>query len=328
MIVRGTEYRPMCGAAGVQGFVGEEYPHHRYLRRMGLDLTGMGFSAKTVVLNPRTGNMPLREDGITPKEFTPECILPNLKMKNLLLSLKMIRGGYMLNAVSLSCPGLDFILNTGKWQEREEPFRISFMAVAPTFKERMLETRSFAKKLGKELPFFKSKVLLQVNVSCANVGLDLHMLIYEVETMLGIPAAELDVPIEVKVNVLMPIEAAKAIAEDPNCDALCVSNAIKFGAMQDKINWKKLFGSDISPLAKFGGGALSGPPIFPHVRKWVRDAREAGIKKPINAGGGISRASDVDLLKSDGASGEFIGTIVNMRPRRVQGIIQRAYQIF
>lgn len=328
MKLRGIDFGPVLCASGAMGFFGEGYRHHKLLRRLGLDFGGCTFVAKTTTLNGRAGNMPMREDGITPVELMPRCILPNFsKAKNIPISIRMFLQGIMLNAVSLSGPGFEFLLETGRWQNLIKNFFISVMSVAETAEERILEFRSLAKKLIQYLPEFKAKIGLQINISCPNVGLNIDELVYEAETYLDY-ASELDAPLMPKFNVLTPVAVAKQIAEHPSCDALCISNTIPWGKLPERINWKKLLGTDISPLAEFGGGGLSGWPLLQLVSEWVSCARATGISKPINAGGGILSPADAETLFSVGASSVFIGSVATLRPWRVKRIIRRAQGLF
>jgi dihydroorotate dehydrogenase len=235
--------------------------------------------------------------------------------------------GIILNAVGLSGPGAKALLDTGRWQKRTKPFGISFMAVGLTREERAPELAMFVKLLKKYLPQFAAKIFLQINYSCPNVGLNPSLLIDEVISGLKL-ASYLGIPLMPKFNILAPIEALKEISKSPWCDAICVSNTIPWGKLAAKINWKKLFGSDISPLAGFGGGGLSGAPLLLLVAEYVEQMRNAGITKPINAGGGILSPGDVDLMHHVGASSVFIGSVATLRPWRVQPIIQRTHQLF
>ncbi len=327
MKLRGIEFGNVLGASGAQGFFGEGYLHHRLLGPFGPKFDGCTFVAKTTTLNGRKGNMPMQEDGITPREFMPRCIFPNfLRVKNIPISIGMFLKGLMLNAVGLSGPGAEFLLETGRWQDLTETFFLSVMSVAQTAGERILEIRSFVKKLVQYLPEFKARVGLQINISCPNVGLNIDELVYETETMLDF-ASELDVPLMPKFNILTPVTVAKQIAEHPSCDALCISNTIPWGKLPERINWKELFGTDVSPLAEFGGGGLSGWPLLPLVEEWVREARKIGITMPINAGGGILAPRDVNALMRAGASSVFLGSIASLRPWRVRATIRYANQL-
>ena len=278
MILRDIDFGHILVGSGTQGFFGEGYWYHKYFKPLGLDFESSTFVAKTTTLRPRMGNLPLKDDGITPKELFPKCIK--------VYPCK----GLVLNAVGLSGPGAEFLFKDGRWQKIKKPFFISFMAVGESFEMRYLEAVNFAILFKKYLHSFSASVGLQINSSCPNVKIKIDQCTQaeEMKIILEIISAYLPaVPLMPKINVLTPVEVAKKISDDPNCDALCVSNTIPWGALPDKINWKKLFGTDVSPLAHLGGGGLSGKPLLPIVAEWLADARKIGITKPINAGGGI-----------------------------------------
>lgn len=313
MRLRGIDYGPCLDASGVRGWFGEGYPYHHLLRPFGLNFEGSTFVAKTTTMHARPGNMPLQEDGITPAEFRPRCIV-----------VKPFKG-VVLNSVGLSGPGFKNLLDRYMWQIIKKPFFLSFMSVAGTPHERAAELTEFVRNLKRRLHELHDGVGLQINFSCPNTGLDPAELLDEVDMALDI-AAELNIPIMPKFNILVPPIIACRIADHPACDAICVSNTIPFGKMADQINWRKLFGEK-SPLAHIGGGGLSGKPLLPLTAAWVRKARSIGIKKPMNAGGGILCPHDVDTLAMAGASSIFLGSIAILRGWRVAKTIRRAHEI-
>lgn len=315
MKLRGIDFGPVLCASGAMGFFGEGYWHHKFLRWLGLDFTGCTFVAKTTTLNQRDGNMPFKMGTIDPKEFFPKCIKV------------YFRKGIMLNAVGLSGPGAKALFEKGKWQKRTDPFFLSFMSVASNSKERIAELEKFVQIFSFHLHDFQAKVGLQINYSCPNVGLNPAELVKEARSGLGV-ASHLDIPLMPKFNVLAPIEAVKEISDDPNCDAICVSNTIPWGQLPERINWKDLFGCDFSPLMEFGGGGLSGWPLLQLVSEWVICTRAMGISKPINAGGGILCPRDAETLFSVGASSVFIGSMATLCPWQVQRTIKRVHQLF
>ena len=128
-------------------------------------------------------------------------------------------------------------------------------------------------------------------------------------------------------SVTQPVAEARAIADHPACDALCVSNTIPWGEMADRIDWAGLFGSR-SPLDRVGGGGLSGAPLLPIVAGWIAEARREGITVPINAGGGILRPADAGVLREAGASSVFVGTIAMLRGWRLARTIRHANRLF
>lgn len=314
MRLRGTDFGHVLSASGVMGFFGEGYPFHRFLAPFGLGFRGCTLVARTTTLNPRLGNLLARKDGLTALELKPKCI----KWKPL--------KGVVLNAVSLSGPGVRALMRDGRWHASKEPFFLSFMAVGRTAEERLSEVRSFCQILREELPQFAAPIGLQVNVSCPNVALasderlgDLHAHLDEY--------ARLGIPIMPKLSVTAPPAFALALEKHPACDAICVSNTIPWGELPEKVDWKNLFGSDKSPLAQFGGGGLSGSPLSPIVADWIEQARAIGFSKPINAGGGILGKPDVKRLVDAGASSVFIGSMTILRGWRVQGTIDYANRL-
>ena len=321
MELRGIEFGHVFGASGVQGFFGEGYQHHSLLHMVpGFSFDGMTFVAKTTTLEPRAGNMPLARDGYSQGSMFPDCIV-----------VKFWKGA-MLNAVGLSGPGARSLFACGRWQERTEPFMLSFMSVEETAEQRIRELELFVAILNHHIKHGRLRVpvALQMNFSCPNVGLDPSELVDEVELALSI-ASRLEIPLVPKFNLMIDPKVAARISYNSACDAICCSNTVPFGELGHEISWVSLFNTsdpDLSPLAEYGGGGLSGAPIFGSLVRWVADARKAHLNKPIMAGGGIMSAEDVLVLKNVGASSVFIGSVVNLRPWRVQSIIKTANKVF
>jgi len=334
MIMRGVSYGPTCIAAGAMGFFGELHEHQKLMGPFKPNLDGSVFVSKTTTFGARLdpsrglGIMPMRNDGITPKEFAPKCILPNLERKNIALSWRMFLKGLMLNTVGLSGPGAKVLFEDGRWQQRTKPFFISFMTVAKTAEERIVELKNFVALFAKHLPDFKAKVALQINYSCPNVGLNTAHLVEEVTTDLA-AAHVLKIPVTAKFNILVEPRTIWEIARNHHLDGIFISNTIHWNDLPKAgINRQELFGTDISPLAEYGGGGLSGAPLLPLVANWIDRARAEGIKKPINAGGGILSRNDLFVLKEAEADGVSLGCVCTLRPTRVQGIIKTANHIF
>lgn len=311
VILRGIEFGNVFNAAGARGFFGEGYWFHRLWRPFGLCYDGATFIAKTTTLHPRAGNMRLGADGITPRRWKPDCIAVKF------------RAGVVLNAVGLSGPGAGVLLARKRWQERRRPFFLSFAAVGATAGEREQETRGFAALLRDCLGRFQAPVGLQVNVSCPNTGHDPNQLLVDAATTLDF-LAPIGIPLVPKVNVLAPIGAVLQIGEHPACDAISVSNTLPWGALPERIPWRKLFGTDRSPLARYGGGGLSGKLLLPLVIQWIRVARQRGFEKPIMGGGGILTPSGALRVLDAGASAIEIGAVSILRPWRVRSIIREA----
>lgn len=310
--LRGINFGPVWGASGVQGFFGEGYWFHVLLKLVGLVFHGMTFVAKTTTYLKQLGNMAMNTDGITPAHWFPDCVVTRL------------RSGAALNAIGLSGPGVQALLDTGRWQTRTEPFFISFMSVAPTSGERLGEVRAFAEMLEDRLPEFHPGVLgLQWNVSCPNVGVHSEDLVNEVSNGLDMLGG-LGIPVLVKLSVTVSVSIACEIGKHPACDGVVVSNTIPWKVVDPALKMQ-LFGSERSPLEKYNGGGLSGAPLLPLVIKWVKGARALGFTKHINAGGGILHPEHVSQLFEAGADSVFLGSIAFLRPWRVRACIRRAY---
>lgn len=307
MRLKGIEFGRVLGASGVQGFFGEGYWYHPYLRPFGLDFSGMTFVAKTTTLHPNKGNMELYPD-FTPKKQFPDCIVVK------------VRKGVALNAIELSGPGAKALFSTGKWQARYTPFFISFAAIGKTREERKEELAEFIELFANTHRWFRAPVGLQMNYSCPNAGSHPEAVVAEIHEDLS-HAARLGVPLMPKFNVLTPIGVVRDVSRHPACDGICVSNTIPWGQRTDRIDWKGLFGFDRSPLARYGGGGLSGKVLLPFLLEWLEQARDV-IEKPVSAGGGILSFRDARAVLARGADSIFLGSIAFLRPWRVRKIIQ------
>ena len=310
MKLRGVDFGNVFGASGVQGFFGEGYWFHNIPFRKP-DFTGMTFVSKTATLKPREGNMSLTED-FKPRHWFPSCV-------------RVQWNGNILNAVGLSNPGLLALLKTRGWQKRAEPFFISIMSLEDTPQKRFKEFRIIAEMISYFKKSFSAPFGLQVNLSCPNTEHSPSELISESAEVFEILSV-IDVPLMPKYSIASaPIKAVMELNGNPNCDSICVSNTLPFG--WPGINWRKVWGSSVSPLAHLGGGGLSGPELLPHVCRWIRSLRDLGFEKPINSGGGIFCPSDVDKYHQAGADSIFVGTVATRHPRRVLSIVQHANQV-
>ncbi len=309
MELRGIKFKKVWCASGVQGFFGEGYWFHQPLKPFGLDFAGATFVAKTTTLLENKGNMELNPD-FTPRELLPDCIwAPPWK-------------DYALNAIALSGPGARALFERYEWQKRTKPFFISFMSIEDTPEKRLEELRCFLNVLNiyvHELEDFRAPVGLQINYSCPSVGLHLDALLREVSDALD-TASRARIPLMPKFNLLIPVEAARDISRHPACDGICMSNTIPFNQLPKDMR-RKLFGFAPSPLAKYGGGGLSGGPLLPFLLAWLTKARRVGLEKPINGGGGILSLGDAKAVLYAGADSIFLGSIAFKRPWRVRHII-------
>jgi dihydroorotate dehydrogenase len=308
MKLRGIDFGHVFNASGARGFRREGYWFHHLARPLGLNYKGSTFVAKTTTLMPREGNMKLGPSH-RPIDFFPDCIV--VKM----------RAGVVLNSVGLSGPGCLALVEEWKKHTPPSPFIVSIMSVQQTPGLRLVESKSMIKLLQPLVEMYGGQMGLQINFSCPNVGLEHSHLIEEVEGTLN-ESKQLGIPTMIKLNALVDPEAALHMAEHAECDAVVVSNTIPWGQLPDRIDWKGLFGSDTSPIAKYGGGGLSGKPLLPIVCDWIRKARSVGMTKPIVGGGGILSKNDAGCMLDAGATAVELGSVAVLRPWRVQGIIR------
>jgi dihydroorotate dehydrogenase (NAD+) catalytic subunit len=313
MKLRGIDFGQAIVASGSQGFFGEGYWFHRWLRPFGLRYGDATFTAKSMTVDPYQGNLLLGEDGITPKEWFPDCIKAYW------------RQAMVLNAVKLTNLGAEALFAARRWQTRKEPFLLSLALVGATPKERLVELQRFSSLFEGYKPELSKGVGLELDWSCPSTSAATPKL-FETNQLLEI-AGRLGVPLVVKVNATMPVREAIKIAEHQACDAIAVSNAIPFGKLRDWIDWEGLFDDGVSPLEKYGGGGLSGAPLLPIVLDWVYRARSAGLRKPIIAGGGVLSCRDADELIKVGASAISLGSVSLLRPHRVARIIRHVNRV-
>lgn len=309
MNLKGIDFGNVLGASGVQGFFGEGYWFHKVYKALGMNLSTITFVSKTATAHPEEGNMPLTKCH-TPRQFLPDCI-----------RVRMGRGS-MLNAVGLSNPGLCALLEVGEWQRRTKPFLISLTSLANTREERYREFLFMVEQL-RSVRHFSAPFGVQINLSCPNTESAMSReMMQESEEILTI-VGQIGVPVMAKYSIAsVSIDTLVRLEDHPACDAICVSNTIPFGWW--RIDWKKVWGSETSPLEQYGGGGLSGAPLARIVPRWISRLREAGFTKPINGGGGILHPSDVDRYHISGASSIFLGSVVLLRPWQIQHIVDRA----
>jgi dihydroorotate dehydrogenase len=305
--------RALC-SSGARNFFGNGYPFHRWLGPLAPDFRGSTLVAKTTTLGPRAGNLPL-DDDLMPTEARPACIVVNF------------RRAAVLNAVGLSGPGFCVLLDCGRWQERLEPFVLSFMAVTDTQQSRLNEAVAFGCRLAGSRPYFKAPFALEVNLSCPNVAHPEYPAAESVAILSALAEYLPCVPLIPKFNVLSSPGHVARLGETPYCAAVCVSNTIPWGAWPHRIDWRGLFGCGPpplreSPLAHLGGGGLSGAPLTPLVREWVAEFRRIAPDVPLVAGGGVMRPADATALLDLGADAVEVGSVAITRPWRVGKIIK------
>lgn len=288
-------------ASGVKNIDGRGYWYDKFLKFIpGHNFEGSTLIAKTVTLDHRDGNLPLKSN-LQPKDFFPKCV----KIYPF--------SGSIMNAVGVSNPGLCSVLKMGIWQKITKPFLISIIPVRKTHEERLREMHTIVRILSHHIDEFEVPVGIQFNVSCPNVGRKEY--IKEISEYLDILNI-IDLQIDLKVSVLFPVEQINSLS--CKYDIITCSNTIPYGRFSDEIDWSKYTG-----LEEFGGGGLSGNPLLPFVVDWIKKFRNLNTKTPIKASGGMMSVKAVDKVVDAGAQAIEIGTVKLLRPWRVKNIIKR-----
>ncbi|MEA3450016.1 MAG: hypothetical protein U9Q85_03535 [Patescibacteria group bacterium] len=313
----------ICTASGTRNLFGEGWPYHFLYRILlwffgiSFDFKGSTFISKTGTIPPCPGNMLLRKNSYMPKWPILDCIKFNFWL------------GVMLNAIGLTNPSIKQMLSEGKWQKRTKPFGISFTCMGNTFEEKLDEVREFARLLRKELPFFLTQIFIQFNVSCPNTEHVTKDMLCDVIELGQELKQLLNLPLDLKVNLIdADLKFVRKIEESGVYDCITCTNTLPWGSLPQVINWVKIFGTEESPLKKYGGGGLSGWLVFPLVLEWLKVMRVNDVKIPLKIGGGIMNARCVVKLKKFGADAVEIGTVSALRPFRVERIIECANEIF
>ncbi len=330
LTLRGIPFGKIFNAPGARGFFGECHSFHLGGNLMGLPWKGTNFIAKTTTWEPCKGNMPLRADGITPREFMPRCIAVNFK------------DGHVVNAVGLSGPGSRQLFLRGHWFRMTTPFMLSFMAVRPTREGRLEELREFKKEMqvyGKYLP--EDIVAIQLNRGCPNTGTKIDEQTFVEETWEQLEEVSgIDRPVVVNTSPTISVDTLCDIAIHPSCAAVSPTNTVPWG-QDSRIPWDKLFvraesedwdalwrvtfNTHWSPLMGLKGlsspGGLSSPLVAPIGIELIRQAKEAGIRCPVIGGAGTQDAETAIRYLEAGADALAIGVISTVRPRNMRRTI-------
>ncbi len=205
---------------------------------------------------------------------------------------RLIRGG-TVNAVGLTNPGIDWWLRACYPRMR----RMGLQIVVSVYPESLEEAQAFAEKL-RPLQI----TAIELNASCPNVE---HCEVDAVNHVRTIAQTLADTghPLIVKVGYDQPYVAI-AQALEGVAEAIHAINAVP---------WRMVYPNQPSPLAKLGGGGVSGEPIRPYVREAIQRLTQATIL-PIIAGGGIYTLSDMQELWELGARAFSIGTLFLRAP--------------
>ena len=206
---------------------------------------------------------------------------------------------YFINAVGLSGPGIEnSIEEIKKFKEISGAPLIGSIGAGST--EGFVE----AAKLINQAPID----LLEVNVSCPNVGTEFGTpFAYSAEAIKTITAKVKEVskvPISIKLapGVWNISEIAKA-AESGGADAITAGNTIAGMAIDVRAKY---------PILHNKVGGVSGPALFPVALKFVHDVYKS-VKIPIIGTGGITTGEDALAMVMAGATLLGVGSAVYFR---------------
>lgn len=329
MLIDKIEFPNVWCAPGARNFTGRGWWYTKLLESLlpGYSWDNTGFVTKTATLFPRPGNMPLREDGQTPKEWLPRCI----KVYPF--------SGHVLNAVGLSGPGLDEVLRMLHNEPPNGPFMLSIMCVGEDHPD---ELRRMLIKIAVFKKTFNVPFLVQVNMGCPNTGEDPASFYAELDSFLDEFLVH-DMKAFFNFSPLVPVEMLQKADRHPACAGFWIANTIPWGT--PGINWRRFnrflrrrHKAD-SPLprrlkwsASSGtprpNGGLSGPSCLPITVRRIQEARRAGVTKPIVGGNGIQHEDDIHSLYGAGATGIALGIVGMLRPWRLRSIIRAGLRYF
>ena len=268
-------------ASGALGFDGRGYLWEWPFCVAGLiDPAFFTIVAKTVTLQPRTGNL---------RWSHPWSVV------------SWLRGGGVVNAIGLTNPGID------AWVEQYYPIakaRRWSLAVSIAA-EGEAELREMASRLEPlSLPF------IELNASCPNTASEL---LENTARVVGLCKALKDAtrhPIVVKLSVVHDYRAIAQATEG-------VVEAISINS----VPWEVFDPRSKSPLAKFGGGGVSGKIAQPFTWKMARELSRT-TKTPVIAAG-VWQYDDIKKLLNLGAKAVAFGSIFLRYPWRPTRFVKR-----
>ena len=232
--------------------------------------------------------------------------------------------GVLLKDGRASRLSLAEILSGGRLQAQTEPFFLPFRPTGDSPSSRMENTREAVSLIQDALSGFSVTIGLVIDLSRISLE-DPAAFTAEAKALLA-ACAPLGLPLVPEVSVLCGPDSASDILMDANADALLVSDSIAWSDLPPNAQ-QVFFRTTASPLAKAGGGYVSGKYLLPLTVEWVRQLKRQFVMKPVIAGGSVLRPQDVNALKEAGTSAIAIGAVRSLRPWNVLRIVRRANAI-
>ncbi|MEI6512264.1 MAG: HisA/HisF-related TIM barrel protein [bacterium] len=249
------------------------------------------------------GKLDPSEFSIVVKTLTLKPRKGNLRLFKPWGCVRLIPNG-VVNAVGLTNPGIEWWVRTCY----PRMAKLGYRTIVSVWPESAEEAQTMAEML-KPLNI----VAVELNASCPNTGHEIE----DVESVVKISEALRGSghPLIVKLSYNQPYVAiAKAL--EGCAEAVHAINSVP---------WSTVFPDKQSPLAKLGGGGVSGKLIRPFVRDAVKNLVDQ-TSLPVIAGGGIFNLEDVTQLSQLGASAFSLGSLFLKEPSRPNQLVREWQQ--
>lgn len=276
--------------SGAMGPNGRGYKHEQPLRLSGLlDLHLFTHRLKTITLPPRKGNY---------RWWKPwDCIRPIWENGKIVGT---------MNAFGLTNPGFEWFLPwiTPYARDTSIPLIVSIFSDAENSAE---ELGHMALKIERSrLPF----VAIEFNTSCPNTG---HGVEKNVETIVrGVRA--------IRRNCDLPLGLKVAVGQDYETILKEVEGEIQYLDI-NSVQWRIIFPDRISPLAKYGGGGVSGKIAQPYTWNLVENL--VSITSVPVIGPGMWKYGDLAQVRTLGAKAVSFASVFTFFPWRPTLYVRR-----
>ncbi len=192
---------------------------------------------------------------------------------------RLLGGGNVVNAVSLTNPGMEWWIREGYPKYVQQNKQNTIVSIMP-------ENESDAALMGTFLRMQRDIKGVEVNVSCTNVK-----------------SVSLDQKIDHAVKIVMAVQrtcghpvGVKLGWQDPYLFITKeLEGVIEWVDLINTVPWDYVFPHKKSPLAKYGlTGGVSGPKIAPFARQCLDLVVDSKVRVPVLSGGGINSYQELN----------------------------------
>ncbi len=270
-------------ASGALAFDGQGWPWEKPLRWIGLlDPTLFTNVTKTLTRSPRRGNL---------RWSHPWSVVKGLS------------GGGIVNAIGLTNPGIEW------WLEKVAPAIPEGLHIVPSIEandER--ETADMIQLLG-GAPFIRG---IELNLSCPNARENGDRTTEKIVTICRHAAKISMVPLIAKLSYTHDyVGIAKEIEKEKKIESLSINS----------VPWEAIYPERPSPLAKYGGGGVSGRLIQDYTWEMVEELAIAS-KIPV-IGPSVWDYDDIQTITDKGAKAVSFGSVFVRHPWRPTLFVRR-----